>query len=443
LSSNIKCGNSLIGPDFYEGRQMSLLDEEEIYRINAFDWHTEFPEIFKRKNPGFDGVIGNPPYLFITEVPQQFREYYQSHYKTVCYRFDLYGAFTESAHTRLLRNGGIFGFIIPHTLLSNDSFRKLRVVLATSVTLLQIADLGPGVFQNARNATMLIFFKNTRPDERATVEVIRTSPKVFPDNIERFSVLQRAWARRDGDSWLVHVSPEKLAVVDRMASSPQALRDLCTANQGLRTGNNREYLAPEPRGETWRRAAGGKHISRYGPISDELYVRYEPELLDAPRREEIFVSPEKIVVQEVRNIALERRLVATLDCRQTFCLQSTNVINSKPNCPFDLRYVLGVLNSRATNFFFRCRFPGNNHIPSNQLLQIPIPYAADPSHDRMVELVDHMLSLHREFASAKTAHQKTVLQRQIEATDRQIDGLVYELYGLTDEEIAIVEEATG
>jgi len=61
----------------------------------------------------------------------------------------------------------------------------------------------------------------------------------------------------------------------------------------------------------------------------------------------------------------------------------------------------------------------------------------------MVSLVQTMLDLHKQLASAKTAHDKTVLQRQIDAMDRQIDQLVYELYGLTDDEIRIVEEATN
>ena len=62
-------------------------------------------------------------------------------------------------------------------------------------------------------------------------------------------------------------------------------------------------------------------------------------------------------------------------------------------------------------------------------------------HDKMAALVEQMLALHKQLAAAKSPHGKTVLQRQIDATDRQIDQLVYELYGLTDQEIAIVEEA--
>jgi len=64
------------------------------------------------------------------------------------------------------------------------------------------------------------------------------------------------------------------------------------------------------------------------------------------------------------------------------------------------------------------------------------------SHDRMVELVEMMLKLHKQLAAAKTSHEETMIQRQIDATDKQIDRLVYELYGLTDEEIRIVEGAS-
>jgi hypothetical protein len=73
------------------------------------------------------------------------------------------------------------------------------------------------------------------------------------------------------------------------------------------------------------------------------------------------------------------------------------------------------------------------------ILKLPFPYPVDKSrHDRMVEMVEQMLALHKQLASAKTEHEKTALQRQIDATDKQIDELVYELYGLTEEEIRIV-----
>ena len=225
-------------------------------------------------------------------------------------------------------------------------------------------------------------------------------------------------------AWLVRASIGSVAVLERMLKQPKLLGDFCTANQGLRTGDNERFLSETKRGKTWEPAAGGKQIGRYCPIP-EVLVRYEPALLDAPRRAEIFTSLEKIVVQEIRNISLHRRIVATLDISKTFCLQSTNVVNLRPGVELSLRYLLGILNSRAVNYFFRCRFPGNNHIPSNQLLRIPIPLPPTTQIEtRIAGLVDAVLDLNKE--SAESAAQKTVGQRQIDSMDVEIDQLVYD-----------------
>jgi hypothetical protein len=91
LGQNIKCGNSLIGPDFYHGRQMSLMDDEETYRINAFDWPAEFPEIMGQG--GFDAVIGNPPYLFGRDwkslnISEEIKTYLGKTYKSSPYQLE-------------------------------------------------------------------------------------------------------------------------------------------------------------------------------------------------------------------------------------------------------------------------------------------------------------------------------------------------------------------
>jgi hypothetical protein len=370
------------------------------------------------------------------------RAYYQDTYHGVSYRFDLYGAFLERAATLLLQREGVLGFIVPHTLLSNDSFRELRALLSERVRLVGVTDFGPGVFRKAKNETMVLFFEVGTPGTSTRVTVARTTPRAFPALLERFRARQSVWARADGAPWLVRASRGASRVVRRMAGLGTRLGDACTANQGLRTGDNTRFLSTVSRGKSWKPAAGGKQIGRYAPIQRGLFVQYEPSLLDAPRRPEIFTSPEKIVVQEIRNISLQRRIVATLDTSQTFCLQSTNVVNLGPECTLDIRYILGVLNSCAVNFYVRCTFPGNNHIPSNQLLSIPIPPPpARQGHDRLVNLVQTIVDLHQQLAASKRPSDKTVLQRHIDATDRQIDRIVCGLYGLTDKEIAIVEEA--
>jgi hypothetical protein len=230
--------------------------------------------------------------------------------------------------------------------------------------------------------------------------------------------------------------------VTKIEGSWKRLLTYCTINQGLRTGDNEKYLSDLPRSGKWKPAAGGKQVGRYEPLDEGLYVYYVPEVLDAPRRREIFESAEKLVVQEIRNITLPRRIIATYDNKQFFCLQSTNVINlrSQTDSP-SLKYLLATLNSNVVNFYFRQRFSGNNHIASNQLREIPIPSCDKGDHLKIVGLVEQMLQAKARLAAVKNDAEKNRLELQCESLDRQIDEAVYELYGLTEEEIKIVEQA--
>ncbi len=84
-----------------------------------------------------------------------------------------------------------------------------------------------------------------------------------------------------------------------------------------------------------------------------------------------------------------------------------------------------------------------HHVEQLPIRPINFTDPADQArHDRMVELVERLLTLHRQLAAAQTPHERTLWQRQIEATDGQINRRVYELYGLTEEEIRIVEDGT-
>ncbi|MBN1764117.1 MAG: N-6 DNA methylase [Sedimentisphaerales bacterium] len=158
LSNNIKCGNSLIGPDFYEGKQLGLFDEEEMYRINAFDWQAEFPGIFKSKNSGFNAVIGNPPYG--ADFPNDTPEYLKNNYVTYVWRGESYLIFIEKA-TKLLKNSGFFGYIIPDTYLNLGFTLSLRQFILQHTKILEIVSLPSKVFGSATVDTTILFTERT------------------------------------------------------------------------------------------------------------------------------------------------------------------------------------------------------------------------------------------------------------------------------------------
>ena len=116
-------------------------------------------------------------------------------------------------------------------------------------------------------------------------------------------------------------------------------------------------------------------------------------------------------------------------------------------------YLLGLLNSSFYLYYYQKRLSlirgGYLRFFSQFVEQIPIrtinfsDLAEKTRHDKMVAMVERMLALHKQKADVKADHEKNLVERQIEATDKQIDALVYELYGLTEEEIRIVEGNSG
>src|ERR1039457_3586828 len=153
LGDNIKCGNSLVGPDFYQQQQMSLADEEERYRVNVFDWAAEFPDIFKAG--GFDAVVGNPPYVR-QESLSGFKAYFETHYEAFDGVADLFAYFMEKA-VKLLAPDGRFSYIVSSSFLRTTYAEPLRQVLKEKAAVLRIVDFGGlPVFANAKDTYVCI-----------------------------------------------------------------------------------------------------------------------------------------------------------------------------------------------------------------------------------------------------------------------------------------------
>jgi len=152
LANNIKCGNSLIGPDFHENQQMSLLDDEEMYRVNAFNWEAEFSKIMQAG--GFDAVIGNPPYGF-HQIHENFvKPYFKKKFVSSSGSFEHYFLFYEKS-LKLLKRNGLHGFIVPVTWLTIPSAQSLRKMILDNYWIKEICWLPELVFENAQVNTLV------------------------------------------------------------------------------------------------------------------------------------------------------------------------------------------------------------------------------------------------------------------------------------------------
>ena len=246
LSENIKCGNSLIGPDFYDQMEMSFLDDEEKLRINVFDWETEFKAIMDAG--GFDVVIGNPPYLRIQGL-QEFYEnqikYFQAHYKSAVKRFDLYLLFIEKG-LLLLNISGKLGFICPHKFLNSDFGSGIREKLIADNSIDSIISFGNNlIFSQATTYTCLLFLSNNNQSdfryyEFGNKDKIQLQNKLFELEEENFALYNQN--RMTSEPWILN-NDSISKVMAKIQMQPKTLGDIFEkVFQGIVTGADDIYF---------------------------------------------------------------------------------------------------------------------------------------------------------------------------------------------------------
>jgi hypothetical protein len=207
---------------------------------------------------------------------------------------------------------------------------------------------------------------------------------------------------------------------------------------GAQTRRDKEsasYHADRPLDATYLPELKGKDIFRYAFRPTGMFLSYG-EWLAEPREPEFFMRP-KLALRKI----LGPKLHGTLIEQKMALDQSLYIVLSKSSDSSELKYFLGVLLSRLAAWYLRTKHSIYDRLypwyTKKQLAAFPLK----ERDERIVQLVDRILALNLQLEAAKTGHEKASLERQIEAADRQIDRLVYELYGLTEEEIAIVEGA--
>ena len=199
-------------------------------------------------------------------------------------------------------------------------------------------------------------------------------------------------------------------------------------------------LVSGPLGTQCKPVLDGRHIGRYSLNWGGDYLVYDLSRIHSCKRTDIFEAPQKLFFRRVGD-----RLTATLDHQQFYALNTLVVMTpGSPDCP-PLKWILGLFNSRLLDYYYRAYLKSTkrvfSEIQAHQVAQLPIRPAENGEDARLVPLVDRMLALNVELGICRTPHERSSIEREIKSTDQRIDELVYELYGLTDNEIAFVESS--
>ena len=403
--------------DFIGGTAADLDNLDLSANQDFFLWHTWFKDIFN--NGGFDIVIGNPPYINIANLTDDYaRVFYQRNYKTVKNKCDLYNIFTERAHG-LLKTRGICSFIFSNSWLGTDSFSLFRKFLVGETKVIKLVDLPDKVFVNATVKTCIILYSKEKINNH-TIILENYDGTVFYEmdhsltykNIRRYDNYPFSFEQG--------IDLSKVEVI--------ALGDIAEFSLGIKTSNDKRFISNSPFPEDSYRLIRGRNIQRYNtPLSHE-WIWYRPDLFmekvgAGPRKLENFLVKQKILIQDIA-----QEICATIDSDMYLCNDTINLIFNIDN-KFKFEYILGLLNSKAVRFWHKKIFPEGLHIKIYQLKEIPIPVVSIEKQDKIVDFVKQVLLKKKTNPNADTS-----------SLEHEIDKLVYQLFNLTLEEIAVIEQ---
>jgi len=472
LDYKIVCGNSLVGVEknlfnnqfFIDLEKLKLLFfnetnptkkqdfkkqiDELISKITSghteFDFAVYFSELFHNK-AGFDVVIANPPYIFSRErITKEEKDYYNRAYTQTQFKINTYILFTEKGH-RLLKNSGCLSYIIPNNWLTLETASQFRNFILRKTFSIQIVNIIDKVFESASVDNCILMFSKTGKNEILICELengkFKTALKNHPDVFIN--------ANNNIISYESQKSGKHISLCQKIALVGTSLESIAEVKNGIQAytvgegtppqtekmKTERVYHSLKKSDSTWQKYVDGVDVERYRIGWSKQFVKYGKNL-SRPRTKDLFVG-ERLLVRQIP----ARPPYAILACyvNENLVNDNNSMIVIKPKSGHSIKYLLGILNSRLISFWFiqtfgkmqRKVFP---QFKVKELRAFPIRAidffnSKDKSlHKDFVELVDRILSVKRENPQADTS-----------AWEREIDQLVYELYGLTPEEIKIVE----
>ncbi|SIS96094.1 N-6 DNA Methylase [Kaistella chaponensis] len=487
LNNNIKCGNSLI-------------DDPEVAGEKAFNWKEEFPQVFAKG--GFDVVIGNPPYVNSKGLnfKKTEKDYFYSNYKTAIYQIDTYILFLEKLNL-ILKNKGKGSYIIPNSWLNNLFLKDVRKYILNNFFIIEIANTPSGVFSDANVDTIILNVENTKKfNSKIKIFQLENNEFIFNHFSEQNDFIDNPnhtidiFSDRDTLNLINKIESNK----KKLNTFCKIGRGVGVYHK--RVGHTKEIIAEDPyqsntkKDNTFVPYLRGKNVGFYSyQWQNDSYISYGNWL--AEPREKDFFEGNRIVLRQIPG--KEKLLVTFLE--DHFIIDQSVFIARFLIDEIAPKYILSILGSKLIFFYFKNKYSEFDDLFPKVKLQhfkdFPIRNTSPEFQKPFIEKADEMLSLNKTLQEISAKFQRTCerkfenlnltkklqdwynlsyadfikelskqkikltlseeaewadyfdqekskaleIQSKIASTDKEIDQMVYELYGLSEEEIGIVE----
>jgi type I restriction-modification system DNA methylase subunit len=484
LDNNIKSGNSLIDTDFYSAELDFGLEK----KIKPFNWRNAFPEVFKQG--GFDAVIGNPPYFSLDIVSDEQKNYYEKKYSTFATRQSNIYFFFIAKSNELLKNNGLISFINERYYFNSKNAQKFRRFILNNYQIEQIIDFkNIQIFYGVNTLTVINTFRKTK--ERCDIKIIQFEQqerkldeyKILESHLYKsFEVSQTNVNELD---WTFNDT--KLAEIKSKLEKFTPLNEIVKMGQGIKAGLNEVFIVDEAtvkeydiEKEILRRYIKTRDIQKYKihfrdlflilalnetdinayPNAKKYLYKFKKELEKRYQFKDGVCKWYSLSIPQNLNLLQENKekIFTPLYAKGNkfgfdqgdingdfYILTDAFVLVRKQE--IDLKYLLALLNSSFLNFFNskfgKLKRDGYYEYSRNTLSRFPIKTISTKEEafkqNEIIKMVDQLLHLNQEITEAKLQTQIDQLKSKIDYCENRINEIVYQLYGLTEEEIRIVE----
>jgi len=407
-----------------------------------------FSEVFHKKG-GFDVVIANPPWVFtrLGDFDKAFKKFIIDKYlrglkgsqegrAKQSGKINLFAIFILQG-LRLLGPGGLLTYITSNTLLRATVYDAIRKYFLDNFRIMLIVDLSSGRFDNVTASTSITSLANDRNNRNHEVKIVEDFDLRGDTRSKKIS--QAEFLKNISFTFSIFATDETNRLLKKIENSGRRLDEFFTVFAGgIATGpGKKDYIANKPLTHKYKPLIEGKDVKKYKVVFENKYILYDRKKLYRAREENIFLSPQKLITQRIGGS--NTPLVVAYDDKQFYTFNSTNCILPKTGGEIELKYLLVILNSRLLNWYYYIRFTNKStltvNISKTFLEQLPIKKIDRKAQVSVIALVDQALSLIGENDYLTD----TSKQAKVKEYEHQIDQMVYELYGLTPEEIAVVE----
>lgn len=407
-------------------QELKDLENSKVFE-NAFEWRFEFPEVLDKEGDfiGFDALIGNPPYG--SAFSDLEKNYIKREYKSYLYKFDSYVYFIEKGFD-LLRQNGYLCYITPELWLSLENCKPIRKIITQDNGLLFINVYGENVFKDAVVNTCSFLGQKNTSHSRFRI--------IYKEETQEVDALE--YINKEDFRIEYRLNPVERSIINKIQSNSVTLSTLGEVIQGITpydkySGQSEEiirtraYHSNKKIDKTCGKWLDGKNVNRYHISWGGEWIKYG-EWLAAPREKRFFIG-ERLMFREVPGKG--KRIQAAYSEEEFYYGHSVSPFKLFPKSEIDLKYILGVVNSRLISWYGQMILPnfGKEVFPKlnpNDIKLLPIP--KKKGADKISKLVNEILNLKTSDGESDTSQY-----------EKKIDQIVYDYYDLSKEEINIIE----